>query len=410
MDNQKTTALTRRELLRYGLSLAGGAAMIGALSRCGNGETPLIRLAYNENPLGPCPAAREAMEAARTAPLTLTGLNRYPDFLQGDILETIADFHGLQPENVVTGCGSSEIFNIIAACFLREEGIVLCPDPTFSLPAEYARRWGGEVREVELSGDHRIDLDAMIMEVDQDTKVLYLCNPNNPTGRVIGRNDLESFLDTVWSENPETVVVLDEAYFHYVEDSGYSSGLEFLNAGPLVIIRTFSHAYGLAGARVGYALAHTDLADQLGGLEMNSLSETSFHWKLGANVNRIAEAGAIASLQSGSSHIDQVRELNRSVKAAYYQAFSELGFEYIPSEANFVMVNVGVPGNQMQAYLYRQGILVQAGDLFHSRYSDWIRVSTGTEEEGENFIKALREYSANAPVSENVPATDWYGY
>ena len=412
MSNLKTEDFSRRELIREGLILAGGLVLAGGGAGCEGKKAgkEYIRLAFNENPLGPCPKAREAMEAERNKPRTLTGLNRYPDFLQGDLFKAIAEFHNLAPENVVPGCGSSEIFNIIASCFLTAGDVFLTTVPTFQLPSEYAGLWGAEIKEVENRNDHGIDLDALASEVNQATRVIFLCNPNNPTGLVIKKNDLENFLASAWQKNPETIIVIDEAYGNYVEDPDFVSGRDYLGEGPLVVVRTFSHAYGLAGARAGYALAPLELADLMGGLRTPSLSEMGFHWKLGANYNRIAWAAAIASLKEGGEHLNRTRELNQKIKTVYYQAFSEMGWEYIPSETNFILVNAGIPGDRLQAYLYENGILVQSGAAFHSRYADWIRVSTGTEEEGRIFAEALGKYSADSPVADNVPRLYWWGY
>ncbi|MCX5859330.1 MAG: aminotransferase class I/II-fold pyridoxal phosphate-dependent enzyme [Proteobacteria bacterium] len=404
---------SRRELIRVGLIMAAGMALAEGLSACGGGEKKeekFIRLAFNENPLGPCPQAREAMEAARTNPPTLTGLNRYPDFLQGDLLKTIAEFHHLVPENVVPGCGSSEIFNIIASCFLNAGDVFLTAVPTFQLPLEYAGLRGAEIQEIENRNDHGPDLNALASEVNQATRVIFLCNPNNPTGLIIKKADLENFLGSVWQKNPETIVVIDEAYSHYVQDPDFVSGSDYLREGPLVVVRTFSHAYGLAGVRAGYALAPLELADLMGGLRTPSLSEMGFHWKLGANYNRLAWAAAIASLKEGGEHLKQTRELNQKIKTLYGQAFSERGWEYLNSETNFVLAHAGIPGDRIQAYLYQNGIQVQSGNAFHSRYANWIRVSTGTEAEANTFIEVLNKYGPDSPVAEKVPKLYWWGY
>jgi histidinol-phosphate aminotransferase len=413
-ESPKNKIFPRRELIREGLILAGGLVLAGGLSACGGGKKQgddFICLAFNENPLGPCPKAREAMEAERTKPRTLTGLNRYPDFLQGDLLKAIADFHDLAPENVVPGCGSSEVFNIIACSFLTAGDVFVTPFPTFKLPSSYAGLRGAEIREVENRPDHGIDLDALVSEVGPSTRAIYLCNPNNPTGKVIKKSDLENCLNSVWQKNPETIVVMDEAYSDYVQDPDFVSGLDYLKEGPLIVVRTFSHAYGLAGARAGYALASLDLADLMGGLRTPSLSEMGFHWKLGANYNRIAWAAAIASLKEGESHLVQTRELNREAKSIYTRAFSELGWEHLASDANYILVNTGGgAGDLMQAYLYQNGVLVQSGNAFHSRYANWIRVSTGTEAEAAVLVDLLKKYSAESPVADTVPKLYWHGY
>jgi len=405
--------VSRRELVREGLILAGGLALAGSLPTCGGGkkkEDEFIRLAFNENPLGPCPEAREAMEAERTKPRTLTGLNRYPDFLQTNLLKTIAEFHNLRPENVVPGCGSSEVFNVIASCFIQAGEVFLIPAPTFQLPSVYAGLWGAEIREIENQAGHGIDLTALVSAVDQTVKIIYLCNPNNPTGQIIKKSELENFLNSVWQKNPETLVVIDEAYFHYVQDPDFVSGLDYLTEGPLIVVRTFSHAYGLAGARAGYAVAQVDLADPMGGLRTPSLSEMGFHWKLGANYNRIAWAGSIASLKEGGEHLGQTRELNDQVKSIFTGAFTDLGWEYLASEANFVLVNTGISGGLMQSYLYQNGVQVQSGNAFHSRYANWIRVSTGTEAEAGVFVDLIKKYRPGFQTAESVPRLYWHGY
>jgi len=353
-------------LKREILLTTGGFITTNLLSACGKKkESKFIRLAFNENPLGPCKEAIEAMEIARAESPSFSGLNRYPDFLQGCIMDNISTYHNISIENIVCACGSSEIFNIVAMVFGKNGETFITPIPSFSLPEKCASVWGMRIERVELAHDHSIDLDAILEKVDNKTRVIYLSNPNNPTGTIIKKKDFENFLLTVWSINSETIIVLDEAYCHYVNDPSYFTGLNYINEGPLIITRTFSHAYGLAGARVGYALTNKKIAYEMGGLEVKSLSEMGFHCKLGANINRIAEAGANASLMFGEAHIKKTKDLNNSVVTLYNKAFSELGYEYIPSQANFVFVNVGINGNNTQAYLYHKNIL----DTGFNRYS-----------------------------------------
>ena len=386
---------TRRELV----GLAGAAAWAVAAAGCGSrgrsaAERTYLCLAYNESPLGPSEAVLDAIRESIHRPLDTAGINRYPDFLCLDLLGAIAAHNGLGPLNVVTGCGASEIINIAAAAFLGEGDECVMANPSFDLMDVRARAHGATVRRVPLTPNHRHDLDGILDVVGPSTKLVYLCNPNNPTGTILTDVEIADFLDRLRVINADTVVLFDEAYREYVSDAGFPD-LASAIADPcgegIVVARSFSKAYGLAGLRAGYGLAGEATIFRMSGLFTGNFGGPLGWRHPEGNINRVAEAAVLASLADGSGHLDDVIALNVGARAYLYDFFDRFGLACIPSEANFVMADTGRDGAAMRNALCARDVLVQAGGDFHPDYSDFIRVSTGTIEEMERFAAAFEE-------------------
>ena len=389
--------LSRRDLLR-GLKPGPSHREIGGVDapNCPSARAKdFIRLAYNESPLGPAPGELDAVEEALYDALALTGINRYADFLQIDLGKAVADRHGFTPFHVTMGCGSSEVMQAAAAAFLRGGDELLLPDPTFDLTARAAEAWGASVVHVPLAEDHRIDLEALLEAVTPQTKLIYLCNPNNPTGTVLTADEIADFLGRLRRTNASTKVLFDEAYGECVDAPGFPCTPDYLNRllhrDRVILAKSFSKIYGLAGLRAGYGLASMSTT-----MEMNGFLKGFFVGPLGwtmpeCNVNRLAEAGVLASLADGGSHLETVKQLNRDAKAFLYGRFDALDLAYIPSEANFVMVDTGEDGEMVRDALQSRAILVQAGGDFHERYATWLRATTGTMEETTAFADALAD-------------------
>jgi histidinol-phosphate aminotransferase len=325
-----------------------------------------ILLDSNENPYGPSPEALAAMtrSQARAA--------RYPDALEREVSEALARDHKVAPEQIVLGCGSGEILRMADMAFLSPGRTVVAAEPTFEAVLNYARVTKAEAVKVPLDAEFRHDLPKMAAACDARTGLVYVCNPNNPTGTVVSGDALGAFLPRV----PKTAVVLvDEAYHHFVEDPGYRSASEWLGTTPnLVVVRTFSKVYGLAGMRLGYAVSSLDNA--------RALREHQI-W---SNANGAVLEAALISLQD-PAHVADQRRRNRDTRAWLCAELAKDGRRTIPSETNFLMIDVGRDVVPIIDALKSRSVLV--GRKFPS-LSNWLRVSIGTPSEMETFLAALR--------------------
>ena len=326
----------------------------------------VVKLASNENPLGPPGAAVAALECCGP------GLHRYPDGFGFELKTAVASCWGLGLDNVVRGNGSSEILEMAVRLLVRPGRSVVVASPSFSIYEITARAQGGEVRRVPLV-DHVVDLDGILDAVDDTTGLIILGNPNNPTGTVFGRGVWEDFLESL----PRRVgLVLDEAYAEYVTVPGFPSGREYLDEDrPLLVVRTFSKVYGLAALRIGYGLAPSGLVDY-----MNRL-------RLPFNANAVAQAAAVAAL-ADTEHVRRSRELNRQGMARLYRFCEAQGLEYVPSEANFLLIRVGRAEAVAEGLLER-GVIVRGTASFG--LPEWLRVTIGTAEELDAFERALQQ-------------------
>ena len=368
-----TEKLTRRHFAGA-VTTAVGAALLdtrfGAFAEAslpGGVSEDVVQLNANENPYGPSPKAIEAVaRAARVA-------SRYPDGSEKELRQVIAAHHGVNPERVALGCGSSEILRMADMAFLGAGKTVVAAEPTFEAVLLYAQAIRSEAVKVPLTSDFRHDLAKMAAACDGRTGLVYICNPNNPTGTIVTGEQLAAFLPRV----PASVVVLvDEAYHHFVENPHYKSAFELLGRAPnLVVARTFSKIYGMAGMRLGYAV----------GSEANIEAMRRFaSWN---NVNYAALAAAAASLVDSALVPRQRRAINDTRRWLCAELEKE-GRHVIPSETNFFMTDVrGDVAPVIQAFRNRK-ILV--GRKFPS-LSNWLRVSVGKREEMETFLGALRE-------------------
>ena len=324
----------------------------------------VVKLASNENPLGPPPAAAAALVACGPH------LHRYPDGYGFELKTLLARHWGVAVENVVLGNGSSEILEMAVRLLVRPGRSVVVASPSFSIYEITVQAQGGEVRRVPLR-DHAVDLDGILVAVDDSTSLVILGNPNNPTGTVFRRRRWEAFLAAL----PRRVgLVLDEAYAEYADDPEFPVGREYLDeARPLLVARTFSKAYGLAALRIGYGLAPRGLVDY-----MNRL-------RLPFNANTPAQAAALAAL-GDAGHVARSRELNRQGLERLYRLCADRGLEWVPSQANFVLMRVPRAGAVAEALL-DHGVIVRWTASFGM--PEWLRVTVGTAEELECFETAL---------------------
>jgi histidinol-phosphate aminotransferase len=331
------------------------------------GLSDVIKMASNENPLGPSPLAVKAIEEY------LPKISFYPDGNSYYLKSALAGHFNLQEENIVTGNGADELIILIGAAYLNPGDEIIMAQPSFS-EYEFSARLMDAVPVHVPCKDFRHDLKAMAAAVTDKTKVIFICNPNNPTGTIVTHKELEQFL----MELPSGIlVVLDEAYNEYVGDPSYPHSLEFLKQGfNVLILRTFSKIYGLAGLRIGYGLAGEEVITDL-----NTVREPF-------NVNSLAQIAARAALND-QEHLNAVRKVNTSGKEYLEREFTRMGLFHLPTEANFVFVDVGVDSRELFRKLLHKGVIIRTGDIFG--YPQFIRVSIATEEANRRFIKALDE-------------------
>ncbi len=365
---------TRRELAA--LATAGAAAVLidgiaaprTAQARLTRGmPRGMIQLNANEGPYGPSPAALAAMTRAQEVSA------RYPGDLEEELRAVLATQHGVTPEQILLGCGSGEILRMADMAFLGPDRVAVAAEPTFEAVLAYAGVAHGEVVKVPLDAGFRHDLPRMAAACGAHAGLVYLCNPNNPTGTVVTVAELAAFLRLV----PATVnVLLDEAYLHFVERSDVRSGLELLREhANLIVVRTFSKIYGLAGMRLGYAVG---AAPRIAELKRHATAN---------NANAAVLAAALASL-ADPELVPTMRAKMNETRRSLCAELSKDGRRVIPSEANFVMIEVGSDVAPLIARFKERKILV--GRKFPSMPT-WLRVSVGTRPENAAFIAGLRE-------------------
>lgn len=327
----------------------------------------IVKLASNENPLGPAPAAIEAMKEEAA------GVHIYPDGGGYKLRQALADHHGLGLENVVLGNGSNEIIELLCHCFLNPKTELIAAEHAFVVYKLMATLFGAKYVEVA-DPDFIHDLDGMADAITEDTRLVFIANPNNPTGTMVNQEALDRFMDRL----PDHVVaVLDEAYYEFLDDA--PDTVKYVREGRNVcVLRTFSKAYGLAGLRIGYGLASSQVAAIL------QKARQPF------NANSMAQAAALAAMND-SEHVAKTMETNRTGLAFYEQAFMARDLEYVPSAANFVLVKVG-DGDDLFAKMLRKGVIVRAMSGY--KLPEWVRISIGTMPENERCIEVLDEVLA----------------
>jgi histidinol-phosphate aminotransferase len=327
----------------------------------------IIKLASNENPYGYSKQVKQALIAE------MDQLAIYPDGASMDLRAELANFLGVKGEELVFGNGSDELVMLTSRAYLQPGTNTVMATPTFSVYKTTSTVEGADVIEVPLKdGVH--DLDQMLAKINDQTRVVWICNPNNPSGTINTEPEIISFLKRV----PSTaVVVLDEAYNEYVTDKAYPETIKWIHDFPnLLILRTFSKIYGLAGLRIGYGIASPDIIDKI-----NRVREPF-------NTNKLAQRAAIAAIRD-QEFVQMCKEANALGREQLYKAFDELGLSYYPSQGNFVLVETGRDGNDIFQGLLQKGIIVRSGVFLG--FPTAIRVTVGDQEQNDAFIQALRE-------------------
>ncbi len=322
----------------------------------------IVKLASNENPLGPSPLAVQAMKQA------LDKAHFYPDGGGYHLRLGIAEKYDVSIDNVMLGNGSNEIIEFLGHAFLKPGDNIVTAEHAFVVYKILAKLFGAEAVEVP-DPNLTHDLPAMAAAINERTKIVYIANPNNPTGTMVSEEELDRFVDRV----PNNVVIaLDEAYYEFLPNP--PDTLKYFRTHPnVIVLRTFSKIQGLAGLRIGYGLAHEDF--------IRLLQKTRQPF----NVNSIAQAGALAGLRD-EAYQAKTQEVVRQGREFLQAEFSKRKLEYVPSVANFILVKVG-NGKGVFQKLLRCGMIVRAMDEY--KLPDWIRVSVGTPEQNQRFLADL---------------------
>lgn len=331
------------------------------------GVENLVKLASNENPLGPSPMAVQAISKMAST------LHTYPDASSHALRSALSSKLMVDPECLVFGNGSDDILHLLGVTFLEPGDQAVQPDPSFARYEAAALLNGSLSIKVPLSSDWNYNIEAMLSAITPKTRILFLCNPNNPTGTMITESQMERILEHL----PErAILALDEAYYEYaVSAPGYPDSLRYVREERnLVILRTFSKAYGLAGLRIGYGIMRPQISRWL------ERTREPF------NVNSLAQAAAAAALDD-VQFVRRTQTVNEEGKAQLYSALDQMGMSFTPTFGNFLWVDLKQDGRSVYESLLRCGVIVRF--INHPRAASYIRVTIGTREENERFLQAL---------------------
>ena len=331
------------------------------------GITGSIKLASNENPLGPSPKAVSAIRKS------LNNIHRYPDSSCYYLRQKLATKFGLPMERIIVGNGSNEIIKLVVHLFLSRDEEAIIPMPTFLLYEKVVESFDGKIVSVPLS-NFSIDLSTVFEKVSPRTKIIFLSNPNNPTGKALKKEEIVNFLHSL---SPGIVVILDEAYIEFATDTNVVSAVELLDLYQgLVILRTFSKAYGLAGLRIGYGFASDIVINGM------NLIRQPF------NVNYLAQVAALAALDD-QEFLDETFAIIRDGLKFLYSQLDLMGIEYVETQTNFFLIKTPLGAQETYQRMLREGVIVRSMESFGLK--DYIRLNVGTPEENEKFIKSLKK-------------------
>ena len=332
------------------------------------GLKEIIKLASNENPLGPSPKALEEIKK------NLFLVNRYPDSQGFYLKRDIARYFNIEPMNIILGNGSDELIDIIIKTFVENDENIITADITFLEYKILSQVQGRSILTVPLKY-FKYDLLSIKKRIDKKTKVIFISNPNNPTGTYLTKYEVEEFLKDL----PEDIlVVLDEAYDTFIDVNDFPDSLNYIRNKKknVVVLKTFSKAYGLAGLRIGYAIARSDIISYM------ELARQPF------NVNTIAQKAAIAAL-GDKKFLNKTKKVVLEGKNYIYDNLNRLGFSYVPSTANFILIDVGRDGFEIFKSMLKHGVIVR--DMKQYGLKNFIRVTVGTKKENEKFINILEK-------------------
>lgn len=341
------------------------------------GLSDVIKMDSCENPLGTSPMALEAMinELKQKA-------NRYPESLCHDLAHRLASVHDLRPEQFLFDTGADGVITVIGLTFVDPGDEVIFGEVTFPAYENITTKMDGVCVKVPLTEDYRLDVDGFVSAITPRTRMLFLCNPNNPTATITTKEEFQRLLKST----PETVIIVsDEAYCEFADDPSYPLSVPYLREYPnLIIVRTFSKIMGLAGLRVGYAMAHPDV--------INVMRKAREPFP----VSGIAQAGALAALDD-ADFVNRTLAVNKEGREQYYRAFEEMGLQYYPSQANFIFVDLRRPAQPVFEAMLRDGVIVRP--LIFAGAPNGMRISVGLKHENERTIASLKKALAKVQNS-----------
>jgi len=364
---------TRRDWLRSSIGIGGlilaPPSILSAKEKLNfqpRSIDSIIRLSSNENPYGPSKRVQERIKNS-----FVHGC-RYPYAYSDELAEQLAKKHGVSPESIIVTGGSTEGLKITGLTFASKGGEIISGQPTFLAMMNYAKQWGATINWVPVGEDKGYDLDEIEKRITSKTKLIFLCNPNNPTGTLVPAKRLVDFCDVA---SKKTIVFSDEAYYDFIETPNYPSLVDAVKRGDNVIVsKTFSKVYGMAGLRVGYLIAKPDLAAQI-------------RKNIVAMSNVLAIEAAKEALQDDSFYQFSL-EKNREAKARIYKLLDHLNLDYVTSHTNFIFFHSKKDIRELGPAMLKKGVRI--GRPFPPFY-DWCRVSSGTLEEVDIFIKGMLE-------------------
>ncbi|MEE9133914.1 MAG: aminotransferase class I/II-fold pyridoxal phosphate-dependent enzyme [Gemmatimonadota bacterium] len=370
--------MERRSFLRTGLALGavglgGGVGVLPDLAMASGPRSPgTLRLNSNENPLGLAPAARRAIID------NLGEANRYPRDVRVEMVEALAALHGVEPENIVLGNGSTEVLQMSVQALAEPGATLVMPDPTFEDVPWYGEPFSYSLEKVPLDSGYAHDIGRMRerAEAGSGRALVYICNPNNPTGTLTPSAEIDAWIG---SASADVYFLVDEAYYEYCTDPGYWSCMKWIANPNVIVTRTFSKIHGMAGMRLGYAVAHEETAERLR------------RYIAATNANYLVLVAARASLDDAGL-IDRSREANNTGVRILHDVLQELDLEYLPSHTNFVMHRING-----ELDTYRERMLeadVRVGRPFPPML-EYNRVSIGTPDEMARFAEVLRSFRRN---------------
>ncbi len=332
------------------------------------GLSGVTKMASNENPLGPSKEVRQAITKA------LDKVSYYPDANNYYLKESLAEELGVNCDQIIIGSGLDDVNRILAETILKPADEVIIPQPTFSMYETVTLLMGAQPVLVRGEGPGN-DLSALAAAVTKKTKLIFICNPNNPTGTIVKNDELREFLKGL----PRNIlIVIDEAYSDFADDPDYPNGIELMKEGfeNIIVYRTFSKIHGMAGLRLGFAVSEPDLIRNM------------LKVKDPFNVNLLAQAAGLAALKS-KKHVLLSKELVQMGRRLFYKELDELGIEYLPTQANFILINWGSDSKEIYQFLLQNGIIVRPTHSFG--LPDYFRVTFGTAEQNDRFFRVLRE-------------------
>lgn len=334
----------------------------------------MVRIDSNENPTGP---GKRVYEAIRRH---VDESNRYPVLAEDDLIAAIARTQRVAPDNVILGCGSGELLRAADHAFTARDAAYIGAAPTFEAPGEFAKFLGAPVKLVPVDSNLGLDLDAMGVAA-RGAGLVYLCNPNNPTATVHSKSDVVAFIEALNRASPQTTVLVDEAYFEYVDAPGYGTVIPMAVANPrVVVLRTFSKVHGLAGLRAGYAIGRSEVL-----AKMKS-------WTLGSNVSQLTLIAAATAIEDAAQIAAEARR-NREVRAFTRKFFSDAGFAMSSGDANFMMVDVRRAAADFKSQCVRKGVAV--GHTF-PQLPNHSRITFGTMPEMRKAVALFKEMLVTA--------------